>query len=178
MGCYSKCADLLFLLAAFARNDSWCTGSPALLAPAFRFELADEVADPGGFLRVRLRACALGSRVIAGDACIISARSSALRALTLGSKSATPATWMNSFLRLLEARDRIVLPGRLTFSALLLSTQAAAFAPDAGRCTDVLAPRLGRARPPCRSAEYSRGWSPWAVRGQPSSRRSGPEPRR
>jgi hypothetical protein len=56
-----------------------------------------------------------GSRAIAGDACFISARSSALRALALGSKSATPATGMNSFLRLLEARD------------LLLSAQAAAF---------------------------------------------------
>ncbi len=72
-----------------------------------------------------------GSRAIAGDACFISARRSALRALTLGSKLAMPATWMNSFLRLLEARDRIALPGRLTFPVLLLSAQAAAFAPDA-----------------------------------------------
>src|SRR5580700_6685439 len=31
-------------------------------------------------------------------------------ALALGSKSATPATWMKLFLRLLEARDGIALP--------------------------------------------------------------------
>jgi hypothetical protein len=60
-----------------------------------------------------------GSLAIAWDACFISSRSSALRTLALGIEVGHPGHLNEFFLRLLEARDGIALPG---FRFLRLAT--------------------------------------------------------
>src|SRR5260370_16261995 len=142
-------------------------GSPALLAPAFAFGLADEVPDLGGdaFAFGRAHACRVpGNRL--GRLCHFLAQFGAAH-LGLGIEVGHPGHLNEFFLRRLEARDWIALPGfrfpRLaTFFRLPLALRLFSLLSLHRR---FLLYALG-ARHQARSAGRNRGWSPWAARGR------------